>query len=92
MFCPVLSSSFRYEKGFGDHEEADGVKICGMTAVNCWYVPLQFVYRLVSIAAAAPNVYTAVLFGKQTSSRGLSLLGKSCSSHRTRFLGLVQAE
>jgi hypothetical protein len=39
-----VASSFRYEKGYGDHEEADGVKIGGMTVVNCLYVPLQFVY------------------------------------------------
>jgi hypothetical protein len=58
----TASSSFRYETGYGDHEEAEGVKICGMTVVNCLYVPLQFVYRLGSIVTAAPIVYTVVLF------------------------------
>jgi hypothetical protein len=58
----TASSSFRYEKGYGDHEEAEGDKICGMTLVNCLYVPLQFVYRLVRIVAVAPIVYTAVFF------------------------------
>jgi hypothetical protein len=33
-----------------------------MTVVNCLYVPLQFVYRLVSIVTATPIVYTAVFF------------------------------
>jgi hypothetical protein len=58
----TASSSFRYEKGYGDHEEVEGDKICGMTVVNCLYVPLQFAYRLVSIVTAAPIVYTAVFF------------------------------
>ena len=58
----TASSSFRYEKNYGDHEDAEGIKICGMTVVICLYARLQCVYRLVEIVVAAPIVYTAVLF------------------------------
>jgi hypothetical protein len=54
-------SSFKYEKGYGDHEEAEGIPIHGMTVVICLYDGLQFVFRLVSIVVVAPIVYTAVL-------------------------------
>jgi hypothetical protein len=37
-------------------KKAEGVKICGMTVVNCLYISMQFVYRLVSIVSAAPIV------------------------------------
>jgi hypothetical protein len=50
------------EKSHGNHEEAQGIKICGMTVVNCLYDLLQSVYRLVSTIFAAPIVHTAVLF------------------------------
>jgi hypothetical protein len=88
----TASSSFRYEKGYGDHEEAEGIPICGMTVVIGLYDRLQFVYRLVSIVVAAPIVYTAVLFRRQTFSRRLCWAKAVVVTEHASWDSDVQAE
>jgi hypothetical protein len=60
-----------YEKGYGDHEEAEGIPIYGMTVVICLYDELQFVYIGSSALLLLYPLYIRVYFLRQTFSRRL---------------------